>query len=303
VKPYCGKYEFTFRAAGESLILDFTSSDEEGGDWEEGSGWMASLVMVRAELLRSDQRALYLGWLMRVQSGDVDEGETEPPVPPGLGALSAPLAQLAEFLRIDVDLLAVAAGRSAAEPAREEGLAEWVAALPVEEKDRLLLDAIEGRESDPGPKLLVRFRASRQGKGVRSNRTGDAGRTVRELLEAMERHREDREREEVRRTAEKRARKQAAAAKVRARHLDDLATRQEAAWKRAESLIEEKKAKAYDEAISLLVDLRDVAERAKAAPAFRARFAKLLGRYPSRRALLERVKRSGLVDSLPERGS
>ena len=30
VRPYCGKHEFSVREAGEVLILDFTSNDEEG---------------------------------------------------------------------------------------------------------------------------------------------------------------------------------------------------------------------------------------------------------------------------------
>lgn len=295
VEPYCGKHEFTFRAAGDALILDFTSNDEEGGDWEEGSGWMASLAPVRTEVLRGDRRALYLGWLLRVQSEEVDENATEPPVPPGLAKLSAPLARLAEFLRIDEDLLAVAAGRSSTEPARDEALVKWVAALPVGEKDRLLLEAIEGHEVNLGAKLLARYRASRKEKGSRPTRAGEAGRTVSELLEAADRHCEQRERAEAQRRAAERARKQAAAAKARAKYLDELATRQEAAWRRAEALIEEKKAKAYDEAVSLLVDLRDVAERANTAAGFSSRLAKLLGRYTTRRTLLERVTRSGLT--------
>lgn len=302
VKPYCGKYGFSYREAGASLILDFTSDDEEGGRWEEGGGWMAALSPVRAELLRGDRRALYLGWLLRVQGEEADENATEPPVPPGLGKLSAPLARLAEFLRIDEDLIGAAAGRSGAAPARDEGLAEWVAALPAAEKDRLLLEAIEGGEAEIGSKLLARFRAARKGKGDRSTRAGDAGRTVGELLEAAERHREEREREEARRDAKARARRQAAEAKARAKYLDELATRQESAWERAEDLIEEKKAKAYDEAVSLLVDLGDVAERANAAAGFSARLAKLLGRYSSRRALLDRVTRAGLMPSRPDGG-
>jgi len=64
---------------------------------------------VRAELARGDLRALYLGWLLRAQSGELDDDDTEPPVPPGLGQLSASLESLAEFLRIDDDLLHVAA--------------------------------------------------------------------------------------------------------------------------------------------------------------------------------------------------
>jgi hypothetical protein len=181
--------------------------------------------------------------------------------------------------------------------ARDEGLAEWVASLPVEEKDRFLLEAIEGSEEDLGSKLLTRYGASRKEKRGKPTRAGKAGRTVSELLEAADRHREEREREEAQRRAAERARKQAAAAKARAKYLDDLATRQEAAWKRAEALIEEKKAKAYDEAVSLLVDLRDVAKRANAAGIFSARLATLFGRYPNRRALLERATRSGLIQS------
>jgi hypothetical protein len=301
-KPYCGEYGFTVREAGDSLILDFTSNDDEGGDWEEGGGWMASLAPVRGELMRGDRRTLYFGWLLRVQEGEVDEDATEPPVPAGLGKLSAPLTRLAEFLRIDEDLLAVAAERSGAEPARDEGVAVWITALPVEEKDQLLLEAIEGGDLDLGSKLLARYRASRRGKGNESARAGEAGRAVGELLEAADRVREQREREEAEHKAAERARKQAAAAKARAKYLDELATRQEATWKRAEALIEEKKAKAYAEAVSLLIDLRDVAERGKATARFRAQLAKLLGRYTTRRALLDRVTRSGLIDSLPGRG-
>jgi hypothetical protein len=68
-------------------------------------------------------------------------------------------------------------------------------------------------------------------------------------------------------------------------------------WMQAEALIEEKKAKAYDEAVSLLVDLRDVAERVNGTARFRTRLTKLLGKYTGRRALLERLTRSGLMPS------
>lgn len=294
VKPYTSKYVFAFREAGEWLILDFTSNDEGDGYWEEGEGWMDALVPVRTEMVRGDRRALYLGWLLQVQSGVVDEDAVEPPVPPRLGNLSKALEQLVGFLRIDGDLLAVAAERSGAEPERDEGLAGWVAALPAEEKDRLLLEAIEGREGDIGAKLLARFRASRKGKEGQMTRTG---RTVGELFEATERHREERERKEAERRAAERARKKAKKAKARAKYLDELATRQEATWARVEALIEEKKVKAYDEAVSLLADLRDVAARADATAGFQTRLTELLGRYTTRPALLERLARSKLMRS------
>ena len=129
-------------------MLEFCSQEEGGGEWEEGEGYMPSLISVRAELMRGDYRALYLGWLASIQYRDPDdeeegeEGEHEPPVPPGLAKLSAPLRALADFLRIDDELIEVAAkgsaGKAPAEPSREE-LARWVKKLPTTVKDDSLL--------------------------------------------------------------------------------------------------------------------------------------------------------------------
>jgi hypothetical protein len=55
----------------------------------------------------------YLGWLLAVQTEEIDGDTLEPPVPPGLGDLNASLDRLADFLRLDRDLIAAAAGRAA----------------------------------------------------------------------------------------------------------------------------------------------------------------------------------------------
>jgi hypothetical protein len=52
------------------------SQDEEGSDWVEVEGRLSSLISVRAELERGDPRALYLGWLLRAQSGELDDDDT-----------------------------------------------------------------------------------------------------------------------------------------------------------------------------------------------------------------------------------
>src|ERR1039458_3070202 len=72
-----------------------------------------SLLPIRADLLRGDLRALYLGWLLGVQSENVDDDQPEPPVPAGLRDLSAALRSLTQFLDIETDLLEVAAELSA----------------------------------------------------------------------------------------------------------------------------------------------------------------------------------------------
>ena len=144
-EPYTVPDVLTARATHEHVILDFLSHLEGGDDFEGGEGWLASLIPLRADLLAGDLRCLYLGWLAGVEVREVADDELEPPVPPGLRKLSASLQRLADFLRVDSDLIETAAlsslGERRAGPSAEE-LAAWVAALPEAEKDRMLLRAM-----------------------------------------------------------------------------------------------------------------------------------------------------------------
>jgi hypothetical protein len=95
----------TARIAGEYLIVDLHTEDEEPEDDEEGQGSLAALAPLRAELMRGDLRVAYLAWLLAVQSGGVREKRVEPEVPRGLSDLTAAQDAMVEFLRIDEDLL------------------------------------------------------------------------------------------------------------------------------------------------------------------------------------------------------
>ncbi|MEQ4722463.1 hypothetical protein [Nonomuraea sp. B19D2] len=67
-----------------------------------------------------------------------EEGELAPPVPPGPGSLSALQRALADFLRLDDDLLTAAAAASRpAQPVQHDrkALAAWMGALPAKRKD------------------------------------------------------------------------------------------------------------------------------------------------------------------------
>jgi hypothetical protein len=94
------------------VIVAFENQFEDD-DWDDGTGWMGSLMSLRSELLRGDIRRLYLGWLLCAQNEEFAEDDLEPAVPAGLGELSAPLRSLIEFLGIDEDLVEVAASASA----------------------------------------------------------------------------------------------------------------------------------------------------------------------------------------------
>ena len=89
------------RKPGNSVIVAFENQFEDD-DWDDGTGWMGSLMSLRSELLHGDIRCLYLGWLLCAQNEEFAEDELEPAVPAGLGELSAPLHSLIEFLGIDL---------------------------------------------------------------------------------------------------------------------------------------------------------------------------------------------------------
>jgi hypothetical protein len=104
-------------ADGGRVILDLGQTlVDSGEDWAlGGEGRLGPILPVRNELLLGDLRALYLGWLVAVQAGEVAGDAVEPPVPDGLRALTPAQLSLAGFLCLDPDLLAAGA----------EGSAEW----------------------------------------------------------------------------------------------------------------------------------------------------------------------------------
>ena len=83
-RRYCCGQAASARVKGEHVILEFLS-EEEGSDWfeEDEDGSLSSLVPLRAEIASGDLRALYLGWLLCAQAGELDDGDQEPSCPPG----------------------------------------------------------------------------------------------------------------------------------------------------------------------------------------------------------------------------
>src|SRR5262249_34201882 len=71
----------SIKPVGEYVLIDFRSESEDGEDWMEGESQLDALLPVRDELMAGDLRALYLGWLVGVETGELDEEVVEPPVP------------------------------------------------------------------------------------------------------------------------------------------------------------------------------------------------------------------------------
>jgi uncharacterized Zn finger protein len=93
---------------------------------------------------------------------------------------------------------------------------------------------------------------------------------------------------------EEEARQVAAQAAARAKRLDQLATRKEAAWAKVAKWIETRRPSDYDLAVSLLRDLQALAEREGDPEAFSQRFGELRARHQRKPTLQERFDRAGL---------
>jgi hypothetical protein len=300
-KPYAVPYVLKTRATREHVVLDCHSDSEDGDeDFEEGEGWPAALIPLRSDLLAGDLRCLYLGWLAGVQNGEVDDSRIEPPVPPGLRELSAPLRRFIDFIRLDPDLVEVAAAASGAGrpsgPSTEE-LAAWVAGLPRAETDRVLVRLMHGEGTPLAGELLQRFRkdqARRQGRTGPDVVGGETRRTAGDLIEARDRLAEEKKRQAAERAAKEQARRARAQAEARSRHLDALAGREEELWGQVEAAIQARQPREYDHAVELLKDLRDLGERTGTGNEVAGRVRALRQRHRSKPTLMQRLDRAGL---------
>ena len=281
LQPYLWEYCSELEPVGDYVILDIRFPDEDGGHWFEGEARLSALAPLRDDILAGDTRAPYLAWLLAAEAHDIDE-ELEPPVPPGLKELSAPLAEFVRFFQLDsflVQAVAQASGALRLEPALN--LDALIVRLSRPECDAFLRRLAEGE-----PLLALKFNRRLQelaGSPARPQ-AAEARRTWGELRETAERLRQE---EERRRQAEAEAR--------RIKDLQDFASRAAQAWCDAEALVEQKQARAYDEAVALLVKLRDLAAFQDRLPDFQARIAALQAQYAGRPAFQERLRKARLI--------
>ncbi|WP_046776157.1 hypothetical protein [Streptomyces yangpuensis] len=304
--PYALEESLSVWTCSGHTLLDFSLSSEDGGEWDfESEFSLSAFVGLRAELAAGDLRGLYVAWLAGLgmwEPAEDDEeeeyvGEVEPLVPAGLASLTGPQRALVDFLGVDPDLLAVAAQASAPAPQAaavdRANLAEFIARLPAEEKDALLLEAALGTAPQPGPQLLARHRAARL-SGPCSAADAAERRTAAQLLGAAHLYRTER----THRAAEEKATAARARAEgisqARDAHLARLAQDTERAWQDVDKLIGEKKAGPYDVAVTLLTDLREIHARSGTSSAFEDRVGALRATHRGKPSLMRRFDAVGM---------
>lgn len=289
---YCGTDSASAWSHGGNVIVDWYRNFEDGDYWG-GEGHLASMIPARAQLAAGDLRMLYLGWLLSVESDELDDDEPEPPVPPNLTMLNGPLRSLVEFLRLDEDLLAVAAEASPRQHTTQPSEAQWaswVATLPAAEKDALLLRVVRDDTAHLRTELLRRFH--RQPEPVT---IAGGGRTVAQLREAAQARSQERERLAAQQQERERLQREQEEAAAHTQQLDALEQQGEQPWRRVTSLIDTKQTREYDAAVVLLGDLRELSRRQGRSDEFTQRVRQLRQQYARRPGLLDRLNRAGLT--------
>ncbi len=286
LQPYTYPENVTVKADDEYVILNIEFHDEDPQDgWLEGKGMLSGLVALRDDIIQGDLRTLYLAWLMiafyETEVLEEDEDLTEPPVPPNLHQLSAPLRNFIDFFSIDIDLVSAAAEASSATQESHDDLKKLIPLLSEQERNNFLERLLEGQQH-LDTKLTKRLRLLLPEKN--SSVPEMPRRTIRDLVEASEGMHERRKLEEKR---------QAEAA--RAKKMDALASQEAQLWKQVSDLVERRNPQSYDEAVNILKDLRELARYQNRLSEFQKKMMELQERYPTLRGLHSRMKTAKLL--------
>ena len=287
IELYCIDNYISLSFAGDWAILDWEFSQEEGfNDWIEGEGILSELIGLRQEILQQDYRGLYLAWLKAIDLSegyiDIDKTQLEPPLPPGLGQLSAAQKAFTEIFELDEHLLNVACASSGKlTTISEQTWQQAISQLSASERQDFLLRLAKGEHN-----LSAKLKQKLSQLIPTSAASNQPRRTIQELLEAAA---------EEGKKAEKRRQQEAEAKRIE--ELQTLAKREAQVWQQVESLIQKAQSKSYDEAVKLLVKLRDLAEYQNRLPVFQERLNRIYEQYSNRSGLKRRLQEVGLTDS------
>ena len=289
IASFCVRDHIAFNTTEGFDILDMDLSDEEGGDWIEGGGWLSGLIPLRNDILGGDYRSLYLAWLkaMDLTGGETsrrgqDDSEGLPPiVPAGLGQLSPALERFAELFEIPACLIEAATEISS--PVAES---EAVDFLPLAARlPRDVCDAFLGRVAQGDTRAGLELRKRLLSLMPPSPTAPEVRRTATQLLQ----------RAKVIQVARE-AREQERARKQHEDEMKDLASREEEIWSQVASLVGLKKTTGYDEAVQLLAKLAQLAAFRKTQDDFRRRVRDLRDRYKRLSGFQWRVDQAKFLD-------
>jgi hypothetical protein len=286
----------TFTRSKDYDILDIHFGELESSDmWTEYE--LGSLIPIREELLEGDLRGLYIAWLKSQETiwgydeEDEEDEETDeeddehnaPPVPPGLAKLTAAQQALVELLQLPEELV-VAAGRhsSKATAAPKDDFATWITLLSSERRDDYLLRLAR---NEPG----LSRQLAKELRGLGKDKTKVAPSTAEHVPYV------------TLLTESKGIKNQLALEKfeqeqqAHQRHLQSIHDHRDDHWQQVDQAASRGTGSGYDEAVTLLVELREAANKFQEAQQFQERFRAWVRPHLRRPALVKRLQSSNFT--------
>jgi hypothetical protein len=272
----------TFTQHPDYDILDIHFTEMEAPDeWTEYE--LGSLIAIREELMEGDLRALYVVWLasQAIMGSDDEEEDDEtisvPAVPPAFETLTEAQEALAELLQVPNELLIAAAQHSQeASLATEDDFAAWVELLSQDRRNDYLV-RLADNELGLSRLLVKELRELGLGETRVTPAAGERVTYAKLLAESvviqakLERERLEQEQQ------------------ARQRHLQDIHDHQDVYWHQVDQAVTRGSGTGYDEAVRLLVELRDVADQFKETQEFQERFRTWVRSHLRRPAFVKRL--------------
>ncbi len=227
---------------------------------------------------------------MAVENGLVDDEAIEPLG--GIAPLSASLQAFADFFAISSDLVEAAIGDGSAAPSantEREATETFIRSLPEEDKVALLM-----RLQDGEPHLGAELRRQQMAAMGQGLDTGGGQCSAGALREAARRIAAEHQRAAIEEAAAKNHRREKERAQARKQHLALLAERGEAPWRKVEELISRRNQPGYERAVTLIIDLGEVARSRGKEGAFTHRLSDIRTRHDRTGRLIERLDEAGL---------
>ena len=282
---------------GEYVVIDIEENLQDGGyeDWVECEDTLGSITSLWTDITRGDYRSLYLIWVHFAQlkleyegededydEEDDDEGDMqkEPPVPSGLQTMTGALSAFAQFWWISDDLITAASKASPIPVVNQIDFKKAIALLSDAEKSSFLLQFVQD-EAQVKTQLIKKLEGL---SGIETPQYQKPQRTIQDIRDSAIKIEQDRLQHE----------KEAAIAK-RQEALKNMAKREDKMWAEVYEHLDVKIASSYDKAVTLLVDLKDLAAFLDKTNSFNKQFDEILARYGRSATLLKRFKAARLM--------
>lgn len=289
IKQYCTEDGLQIIEMSNCFILDINFSEDEGGNWAEGEGWLDSLISLRDDILNEDYRCLYLAWLKNSIAAAEGEWDTmdleaqEPHIPGQLSDLNGALLDFIVIFEIDKDYITAATENCEFDNNEKQiELTPFLDQLSENEKDEFLVRLLNDE-----PLLNIKLKSRLKDfstTNIISIKEKRSERTIDDIIKRGKEIKQERENKEKIELQEKQLNK-----------LLTIEKQEIEIWARISKLITEKNTKAYDEVILRMLDLKELSIYKNRFNDFCEKIELIKNKYSRLSGLTSRLKDAKLI--------